>query len=100
MNDASNTYNITNKEDKLRYDMIQIIKNLKKNGIEDITTEDVVLTRGDNKLKLRFFTEDSWMAETNRATTAQQVMGQSYKGYKLPLTIVEYEEVKYLVKKL
>lgn len=91
---------ITNKDDKLRYDMIQIIKNLKKNGIEDITTEDVVLTRGQDKLKIRFLAEEGWMSEDNRATTAQQVMGQSYKGYKLPLTIVEYEEVKYLVKKI
>lgn len=93
-------FTIKNKEDKLRYDMVQIIKNLKKNGIEDITTEDVVLIRGEDKLKLRFFTEEVWMSDSNRATTAQQVMGQSYKGYKLPFTIVEYDEVKYLVKKI
>lgn len=69
-------FTITNKEDKLRYDVIQIIKNLKKNGITDITTEDVTLLKEGSgkteKLKIRFFTENSWMTESNRATTAQR----------------------------
>ncbi len=87
-------------EKAMQYQLMQIIKQLKSAGIDDITTEDVSLTHSvKGKLVVRFYTEDQWIDNPEfKATAAQKVMKQAYKGCKLPDFVVEYAKVKYLVK--
>lgn len=87
-------------QDVINYYLVQIIKNLKKSGIEDITTENVIYRKGTQQIRVRFFTEDQWFTEDNKATTAQLLMKKHYKGYKVPFTVVEFDNVKYYVKNL
>jgi len=84
----------------MQYQLMQIIKQLKAAGIDDITTEDVSLKHSvRGKLVVRFNTEEQWLDNPeNKASAAQKVMKQAYKGCKLPDCVVEYEKVKYLVK--
>lgn len=84
----------------MQHYLVQIIKNLKKAGIEDFTTEDVTVAHPERgKLVVRFYTEEKWLADPAlRATTAQMVMKQTFKGCKIPDHVVTFETVKYLVK--
>jgi len=88
------------KHNAMEYQLKQIIKNLKDHGIEDITTEDVVVTSSKGqKLKVRFYTEEKWLSDpTLKATTAQIVMNQAFKGCKIPDHALVYGGVAYLVK--
>lgn len=77
------------------YYFTQVIKNLRANGIKDITKEDCTLTRTENgksiKIVFRFFTEEGWLSEPKfKATTAQIVMNKAYKGCILPDYQVSY----------
>ena len=91
---------IKDESDIVRFYLVQIIKNLKKSGIEDITTENVVYRKGEQQIRVRFFTEEQWKSDSNKATKAQMVMGKHLEGYKVPFTIVEFENTKYYVKNL
>lgn len=88
------------KDQMMQYQLQQIIKNLKNNGIEDVTTEDVTATSSNGKkLKVRFYTEEQWLAKPEfKATTAQIIMNQAFKGCKIPDTVVVYGGDAYLVK--
>lgn len=79
--------------------LIQIIRNLKKAGIEDITTEVVGLHSGKKHLKFRFHTEAQWLANpANKVNEAVRLFGKTYKDeYKMPDYIVSYEQVEYFV---
>lgn len=79
--------------------LVQIIRNLKHAGIEDITTEVVGLHNGNRHMKFRFYTEAQWLANpANRANEAVRLFGKTYKGeYKLPDHIVAYDKVTYFV---
>ena len=91
---------IKSEKDVINYYLVQIIKNLKKSGIEDITTENVIYRKGEQQIRVRFFTEDQWKSEGNKATKAQVIMGKHFEGYKVPFSIVEFENTKYYVKNL
>jgi len=84
----------------MQYQLVQIIKQLKDAGLDDITTEDVTLTHSQRgKLVVHFYTEEQWLANpSNKATTAQVVMNKAYKGCKLPDYAVVYSKVNYFVK--
>lgn len=79
--------------------LVQIIRNLKNAGIEDITTEIVGLHNGNRRMKFRFYTEDQWVSNpANRANEAVKLFGKTYKGeFKMPDHIVAYDQVKYFV---
>lgn len=79
--------------------LVQIIRNLKKSGIEDITTEVVSLHNGNKRMRFRFYTEDQWVANPeNKANEAVSLFGKTYKGkYKMPNHLVSYEQVQYFV---
>lgn len=79
--------------------LVQIIRNLKNAGIEDITTEIVGLHNGNKRMKFRFYTEDQWVSNpANRANEAVKLFGKTYKGeFKMPDHIVAYDKVKYFV---
>ena len=97
---------IETKQDALSYSLKQVISNLKKSWIEDITTEDVKYVKeyesGKKEVvKIRFYTEEQWLNDSNnKATTAQIVLNKHYKGCKLPFTIVQYDNTTYFVDKL
>lgn len=79
--------------------LVQVIRNLKKAGIEDITTEEVGLHNGNKQMRFRFYTEAQWLANpANRANEAVKLFGKTYKGeYKMPDHLVSYEQVQYFV---
>lgn len=79
--------------------LVQIIQNLKRAGIEDITTEVVGLHSGNKHMKFRFHTEAQWLANpANKVNEAVRLFGKTYKGeYKMPDYIVTYEKVQYFV---
>lgn len=88
------------RSEALRYQLTQIIKNLKNSGIEDITTENVTATHSQKgKLVVRFYTEEQWLSNPDfKANAAQIVMGKSFKGCKVPDSVVTYSDTTYLVK--
>ncbi len=79
--------------------LVQVIQNLKRAGIEDITTEVVGLRNGNKHMRFRFYTEDQWLADpANKANEAVKLFGKTYKGvYKMPDHLVSYEQVQYFV---
>nr|DAY73831.1 MAG TPA: hypothetical protein [Caudoviricetes sp.] len=79
--------------------LLQIISNLKKSGIEDITTEVVGLHDGSRHLKFRFYTEEQWVSnQDNIANEATRLFGKTYKDkYKMPNHVVKYENETYCV---
>jgi len=79
--------------------LVQIVRNLKQAGIEDITTEVVGLHNGNKHMKFRFYTEEQWLANpANIVNTATRLFGKTYKGkYKMPDHLVTYEKVQYFV---
>lgn len=79
--------------------LVQVISNLKKAGIEDITTEVVGLHNGNKHMRLRFYTEQQWLANpANKANEATRLFGKTFKDvWKMPDHLVSYEEVQYFV---
>ena len=79
--------------------LVQIIRNLKNSGIEDITTEVVGLRNGNKSMKFRFYTEAQWLANpANKANEATKLFGKTYKNeYKMPDHLVSYDKVQYFV---
>ena len=78
--------------------LVQIIRNLKDSGIEDITTEVVGLRNGNQSMNFRFYTEEQWLANPdNKANEAMQLFGKTYKGCHYPDHIVSYDQYKYFV---
>lgn len=79
--------------------LVQVVRNLKKAGFEDITTEDVTLKNGNKVCKFRFFTEEQWISNpANLANKATQLFGKTHLGkYKMPDHIVKYQDETYFV---
>lgn len=79
--------------------LVQVVRNLKKSGIEDITTEVVGLHNGNKHMRFRFYTEAQWFANpANKANEATKLFGKTYKGeYKMPDHVVKYDQETYLV---
>ena len=79
--------------------LVQVVRNLKKAGIEDITTEVVGLHNGNTHRYFRFYTEEQWVANPeNRANEAVKLFGKTYKDtYKMPDHLIKYGQVQYFV---
>ncbi|AMM43425.1 hypothetical protein JR318_gp156 [Escherichia phage vB_vPM_PD06] len=85
-------------EDIFKHGLRQVIKSLKNAGIEDITQEIVGLEKEGKRTEFKFYTEEQWLSNPqNKANEAVSLFGKSYKGFKYPDHIVEYDGVKYFV---
>lgn len=82
-----------------RKGLVQVIDNLHRAGIEDITTEIVQLRRGKHNVRFRFHTEEQWTSNpANVANKATQLMGKTHKGiWKMPDHLIVHEGVNYFV---
>lgn len=79
--------------------LVQVIRNLKNYGIDDITTEVVKLENNGKQMKFRFFTEQQWTTNPeNKANEATVLFGKTYKGFVYPDHIIKYEDQTYFVK--
>lgn len=86
-------------DDIFNQGLVQVVRNLKKAGIEDITTEIVGLHNGNKHIRFRFYTEEQWLGNpANKANEATKLFGKTYKKeWKMPDTIVHYDQEKYFV---
>lgn len=80
------------------YLWIQVAKNIRKNGFEDITKENITMYVDNKKLVFRFYTIEQWKETQPKASTAQQIMGKSLDGFKMPDAVFLFEGDKYCVK--